>query len=446
MLWAELAKERAHLDAECTEDEVEQEAAWCQDTMSHILNATEKRIRICAKSKRWWNADIKERRTAVGRERRRRRKLEEAAQAMAELQKSIRWSNSQMWSEYLQNLRGAEVWRAAQYANPAESMTLEALTDREGMQATTATEKQEMLRSENFVPNDEDQYYETPPAGSAHTCVTEQAVERALFSQSVEKAPGPDKLSFGALRLLWGWAKQRIVGLTKEAIRRGKHPAFWKRASGVVICKPGKEDYTKLKVYRSISLRSCMGQVVEKVVVELFSEEAEGGGLLSDGQIRRRNGRSAINAAAIMVDRAHAARTNGHITGVLLMDMKAVFPSMAKERLVNLMKVRQMDGYLIQWTKRFLSERTVEMIIEGNAMESPPVEAGVPQCSPMSPILFPISTTRLIKWAKQYVSAEGLSFVENLGRVATGSDVNQVVTTLKRCPANSVEWASSRGL
>jgi hypothetical protein len=48
-----------------------------------------------------------------------------------------------------------------------------------------------------------------------------------------------------------------------------------------------------------------------------------------------------------MVDRAHAAWTNGHITGLLLMYIKAAFPSMAKGRLVNLMKVRQMDGDLI---------------------------------------------------------------------------------------------------
>jgi len=51
-LLAELAKVRAHLDAEYTEDEVEQEAAWCQEAMSGFLNATAKKIRICAKSKR----------------------------------------------------------------------------------------------------------------------------------------------------------------------------------------------------------------------------------------------------------------------------------------------------------------------------------------------------------------------------------------------------------
>jgi len=127
-LWRELAKERAHLDAECTEDEMEQEAAWCQEAISSVLNTTAKKIRICARSKRWWNADIKERRKVVGREKR-KRNSEEAARVKAKLRKSSRQSTSKMWSESLQNLRGAEVWRAAQYANPRAGMTMEALTD-----------------------------------------------------------------------------------------------------------------------------------------------------------------------------------------------------------------------------------------------------------------------------------------------------------------------------
>jgi len=103
-----------------------------------------------------------------------------------------------------------------------------------------------------------------------------------LFSQSVKKAPGPDKLSFGPIWLLWKWDKQRILRLTRAAIRTRRHPALWKWASGVVIRKPGKDDYTKLKAYRSISLLSCMGKVLEIVAAEQLSEEAERRGLLSD--------------------------------------------------------------------------------------------------------------------------------------------------------------------
>jgi hypothetical protein len=51
-LLMDLAKERADLYAECTEDEVEQKATWCQEAMSSILNATPKKIMIWAKLKR----------------------------------------------------------------------------------------------------------------------------------------------------------------------------------------------------------------------------------------------------------------------------------------------------------------------------------------------------------------------------------------------------------
>lgn len=132
--------------------------------------------------------------------------------------------------------------------------------------------------------------------------------------------------------------------MTKAAIGTGRHPVVWMRVSGVVIRKASKVDYTKVKVYRSISLMSGIGKVVEEVVAELLSEEAESRGLLSDTQFRSRKGRSAIDPAAIADDTAHTAWTNSHIAHVLLMDIKVAFPSVAKERLVYLMKVRQKDG------------------------------------------------------------------------------------------------------
>jgi hypothetical protein len=111
------------------------------------------------------------------------------------------------------------------------------------------------------------------------------------------------------------------------------------------------------------------------------------------------------------------------------------------------MNVREMDGHLVRRTERFLSERTVEMIIEGHAMDRHPVETGVPQGSPVSPILFVIYTSEQINWVEEYVSdAEELSFVEDLSCVATGSDVNHVVWIHERCAGKSIEWASRPGL
>jgi hypothetical protein len=284
-LWMELAKGRAHLDVACPEDEVEHKAMWGHETLRKVLDVTANTISICTKSKRWWNGDIKARRMTLGHEMRNRgRHSEEAGRAKAELRKSLRKSKSQMWSDYLQKLRGAEVWRAAKYVDPQVGATVEVQMDREGKHANTVIEKEEMLRLESYPLNDDEQDYELPPAASAHTKVTETAVKRTLYSQLVIKGPGPDKLSIGAVHLLWKWDKARIVGLGKVTISTGRHPAVGKRAGGVVIRTLGKDDYAMLMAYRTISLLSSIGMVLEKVVAELRSEEAERRGLLRDGQ------------------------------------------------------------------------------------------------------------------------------------------------------------------
>jgi len=131
--------------------------------------------------------------------------------------------------------------------------------------ANTATEKEKMLRIESFPRNVNNQYYKRPLAGSAHICIPEQVVEQALYSQSVKKAPVPDKLSFSAVWLLWKWDKTRLMGLTKSAIRMGRHRAVWKQDGRVLTRKPGKDDYSKLNTYRSISQLSCMGKWLKKL-------------------------------------------------------------------------------------------------------------------------------------------------------------------------------------
>ena len=66
------------------------------------------------------------------------------------------------------------------YAKPRAGATVEAFRDREGKQANRKLENEEMPRRESFPPNDDDKYYELPPAGRPHTRVTDQTVEQAL--------------------------------------------------------------------------------------------------------------------------------------------------------------------------------------------------------------------------------------------------------------------------
>jgi hypothetical protein len=97
----------------------------------------------------------------------------------------------------------------------------------------------------------------------------------APFDQSVKKAPGPDRLGFKAMRLLWVWDAPRINAIVKMSFRLGVHPRVWKEAKGVAIPKPNKPDYGVAKAYRVITLLNCLGKVVEKVAANAIAEQCE---------------------------------------------------------------------------------------------------------------------------------------------------------------------------
>jgi len=86
-----------------------------------------------------------------------------------------------------------------------------------------------------------------------------------VFGQSVKKAPGPDRLVFKAIRLLWECDTPRIIGIVKTSFSLGIHPQASKEAKGLVIPKPNKPDYGVAKAYRVSTLLHCLGKVVEKV-------------------------------------------------------------------------------------------------------------------------------------------------------------------------------------
>ena len=96
--------------------------------------------------KRWWNCNVKEKRKILGQEKKRGQNSEAAAQAKEEFQKSIWIFKKQMWSDYLQNLRKAEGWKAIKYINPGACMMEVAVTDREWKHTYLTIEKEEMLR------------------------------------------------------------------------------------------------------------------------------------------------------------------------------------------------------------------------------------------------------------------------------------------------------------
>ena len=101
-----------------------------------------------------------------------------------------------------------------------------------------------------------------------------------------------------------------------------------------------------------------------------------------------RKQRSAIDTAALRIRKVHKMWENKYIAGALLIDVKRAFDYVSQARLVKRMANLGIIDNLIGWTQLFLTNRWVELVIDGYIIPKQKVETGIPQGLPVSPILF----------------------------------------------------------
>lgn len=97
------------------------------------------------------------------------------------------------------------------------------------------------------------------------------------------------------------------------------------------------------------------------------------------------------------------------------MDVAAAFPSVSRTCLLSKMQAINLDEDLVRWTDGFMRDRRVIMSVDGQ--DGPPLDVttGLPQGSPVSPVLFGIYIADVHSTVEERVSGcRGLSFVDDI--------------------------------
>ena len=425
-----------------TKEDLDKEVVYFERKLVSLLNNHAKITRITAYSKRWWNEEVAEARKEWARN---KRKLsgDKLKLARNSYYRTIKKAKRLCWQKFLQGDEQQDhCWTAIKYTKPLQLRTTPALKDSEGNVATSMKAKEALVRKSAFPkpPSDSHPDPEIEP-GSAHLAITENIVYHALFSQSATKAPEPNKINFQILRLIWSWDKVQITRLVQHSIRLGYHPKEWKKARGVLLEKAGKRDFSLVRSYRVISLLNCMGKVIEKVVAVQLSQYCENYSKLHPGQMGGRKERSAIDVVAILVHAVQKGWEDKKLVAALFMDVKGAFDHVSKRQLISCMVELGADGDLVLWTKSFLTDRKVQLIIDGYENREREIETGIPQGSPVSPILFLIYISGVFDQVTETCPlVTSLSFIDDLGFIASGSSVKEVGKALEKVAKTVIEW------
>ena len=205
-------------------------------------------------------------------------------------------------------------------------------------------------------------------------------------------------------------------------IARGYHPKCCRCAIGVTLAKPNKPDYTVPKAYRVISLLNCLGKVSERILARRLGALAETGPLLHNSQLGGRKKKSAVDTALLLTNYVECNRKIGKKSSAVFLDVKGAFDYVAKNRLLKTMIQLRLLYSLVSWTQSFLEHRRLSITFDRQIEEEQEVETGVPQGSPISPILFLIYIRDLFQPLQGVVP---LSYVDDIGLLTCSTSLRK---------------------
>ncbi|KAI2946871.1 hypothetical protein CBS147323_11233 [Aspergillus niger] len=353
------------------------------------------------------------------------------------------------WNQFLAD--NDNIWKAARYLKSGEDAAfgkIPQLLRADGTTTTDHTEQAEELLAKFFPPlpdNVDDEGTRPQRAPVEMPAITIEEIERQLMAAKSWKAPGEDGLPAIVWKMTWPMVKYRVLDLFQASLEEGTLPRQWRHAKIIPLKKPNKENYTIAKAWRPISLLATLGKVLESVVAERISHAVETHGLLPTSHFGARKQRSAEQALVLLQEQIYAAWRGRRVVSLISFDVKGAYNGVCKERLLQRTKARGIPEDLLRWVEAFCSERTATIQINGQLSETHSLpQAGLPQGSPLSPILFLFFNADLVQ---RQINGQGgaIAFVDDFTAWVTGPNAQSNREGIEGIIKEALDWERRSG-
>uniref|UniRef100_A0A093UTM5 RNA-directed DNA polymerase from mobile element jockey n=1 Tax=Talaromyces marneffei PM1 TaxID=1077442 RepID=A0A093UTM5_TALMA len=411
-------------------------------------------------AKRWWTTDLTQLRriyTYWRNQARSRRRAgciihelkQQAHKAAKEYHDAIRKQKKIHWEDFLAN--DANIWQATKYLKPNSSSFSDKIPPLVKADGSTTKDKGEQMKEllATFFPplptriEDEGTRPQREPIHMPD--LTMEEIERKVFEAKPWKAPGEDGLLAMVWRQLWPVVKERVFRIFQISLQDSDLPSQWRNAKIIPLKKPAKKNYALAKAWRPISLLSTLGKILEAVIAERILYAVEEFGLLPINHFGARKRRSAEQALLLLQEEIYKAWRNRKVLSLVSFDVQGAYNGVFKERLLQRLKARGIPDQIVRWIDAFCLRRTANILVNGSTSKQRELpQAGLPQGSPLSPILFLFFNADLVQ---HRISASGgaITFVDDYTAWVSGPSAEANRASIQAIIDRALDWERRSG-
>lgn len=281
-----------------------------------------------------------------------------------------------------------------------------------------------------------------PTASLPFPDITEQEIERCILGAG-NTTPGQDEIPTPILRIGWPYLKKHVVNLFQACTREGYHPSCFRTAVLAILSKPNKADKSSPRAYRPIALLSVLGKGLERLLAKRMSWIAIKFKVLAPQQFGALPLRSSVDLTTCLTQDIESAMNNGLTASVLTLDVKGAFDTVLPGRLVRRLREQGWPHHLCNWVASFATSRKVCIRLDGETGEERKIECGLPQGSPISPILFMLYISPLFSLDGL---RDGFGYADDVASCKTSPSLEENSRALSDTLARALEWGRSEGI